>query len=371
LVTGFIAGLDDPALIKAGRLYYRPNGPGAAWQTIDLASLMPEGFDIQPGFLIPDIAAGAVQVTSQNFTNEQRVVRLRPEKAADGTLEFKRAAALPPAIRWRAHDRYARLTLPPPSGGDGQYTTVELYDGDLSEEWPEQMLWRGTPQLPAERVQRGIDSAGATIDPSVAFAADGSAIVVRIGSAVDIVPLPPVGQSPGQALGSADAPKPISFQAPAPIGDAVVTGRWGGATVAATRAGSTPAGQAVWRVAWLVPGGLAVFDVTEGAGTVPAPRLLLSGLDNAYRLDFSGDGRFAVVQTFPGPDRRTQQVAVWDLGAAWSGIVSGGSLALLKAQACTAAAIERPDGAAFSRDEQITWIGPNGAQPCRHEGRAP
>jgi hypothetical protein len=114
---------------------------------------------------------------------------------------------------------------------------------------------------------------------------------------------------------------------------------------------------------------MAVFDETEAPGAVPSLRLLLTGLDNAYRLDFSADGRFLIVETFPSQNGQTQQVGVWDLSGDWLHTLAGESGTQLEAQACAAAAIERPDGAAFTREERITWIGPKGVQPCSRYGR--
>lgn len=370
--VGFVTGLNDPVFIQSGRLFYRPNEVGTPWRVVDTANLLPEKFESQSSFIISEITAGSVQVTGIISPAAQLVVRLRPARGPNGMLTFERASTLPPPIQLRGprqrpalspwlpdepHDRFAYLSRPRDSGRT--LMRGELDEGDLSKPDDVRTLWEVPAQSLIERVQQGIDSGGSIADPSVAFADDGNAIVVRIGRVVDIV-----------RLTGATA---VEFSAPASLGDAV-NARWGGPPIAATRVVSSPTGKAIWRVAWQVPGWLAVFDVAEGTSTVPTPRLLRTGLDNAYRLDFSTDGRFVVIETFPGPQQvgvPTQQFGVWDLGEDWKNELGTDPIPQLSVQACSAASFERPDGAAFTRDELVTWVGANGVQPCAHAEHAP
>lgn len=375
VATGFVQGLATPVIVRWGVLHYQPNPDTSQWQSIDLADLVPDGFDTLPGVIRPEITAGAVQLTAQNFSSDVRVVRLRPVPG-DQEPNFDKLTTTPPAIRWRGqrfasalspwlesapHDRFASLDLAPNNPSQGQYTAPELTAGDLST-GSASLLWRGESRLPEERVQEGIDTGGATIQPSAAFSDNREAIVIRIGPHVQIIDL----ATDGKARASA-APL-VSFQAPKDVGDMVVPGLWGGRPLIAAAA-AAGANESRWRVAWFTSDGLEIEQARAGSDQALSRLTLLTGQDNAMRLNFSSDGRFAMIwlldpeRRMSGTEERMQQVRVWDLSEDWHNSIAGAKRAQLIALACQTAARE-PGGKNFTPDETITWIGTGATQPC-------
>ena len=372
---GFLAGMVDPVLVRRGILYYRTQAPAAGWRNLDIGQFLPPGFDDAPSIYVPvELTAGAVQITAISPSgNEMHVLRLRPVWMSDGTLQFQGPVSAVP-VKWLGqrfqpalspwlddvpHERFAHLALPD-AASPGQLTAPVLTVGDLSGETGEHVLWTGPAKLQADRLpQSDATSPTAPIPASVAFTDDGSAVAVRFGDHVRVLSLN-------------DPPGAAKFHVP-DSATAVSTGAGSlmRPLIAAVRVAPQSDRAARWRFAWLDSAGVVVLESdSDDNSELHAYRTwtgdattLLSGLNGAFRLKFSRDGSFLILQQMQWPERM-QQVRIWDLRPQWPETIRAArDDATLTKLACDRADIE-PAGRTFRADERITWIGSAAPEPC-------
>jgi hypothetical protein len=322
-----------------------------------------------------ELTAGAVQIIGITLSgSEMLVVRLRPVREPDGSLQFTTAVpsvpvkwpgqrfppALSPWLDAPPHERFAYLTAPDASS-PGQLTAPVLTVGDLSGATEERVLWKGPAETAAETARRAMASPTGSIPRSVAFSDDGSAIAVRYGTQISVVPLD-------------DSSRPLSFRVPAKVVSAAVSSPIRPA-IAAVRLPPASGRGGLWRFALLDGAGVVVLEgdggndeelqvhrpwTGEAATLLPG---LVPGLNGAPRLRFSRDGGILSLQLVPWSDR-VQQVRVWDLRPEWSATIKAArddtALARL---VCERANIE-PEGRTLHADERATWIGMTAPEPC-------
>src|SRR5262249_50969303 len=127
---------------------------------------------------------------------------------------------------------------------------------------------------------------------SLAFSAGGSAVASRVAG--DEVQVFPFDEEP--LRDAAQPQKRVRLRIPPGDMQEMVSPRWPQLRplLAGTKVGEN------WRVAWLTQGGAAVMEGPAGEGAVGRRLLgdkpLLTGVDNASRLNFSKDGHFLTVQ---------------------------------------------------------------------------
>jgi hypothetical protein len=123
-----------------------------------------------------------------------------------------------------------------------------------------------------------------------------------------------------------------------------------------------------WLFAWASYPGVEVLSGMPGQALAPSrrPDLLLAGMENVYRIDFSRDGRFLFAQSFTRiGGTRMVYARVWDLTKAWDATITQAinNRTFLQRLVCHIAAIE-PDGDHFTNNELKTEIGEGWEQPC-------
>jgi hypothetical protein len=118
------------------------------------------------------------------------------------------------------------------------------------------------------------------------------------------------------------------------------------------------------RLAWLVPNGVALVEADPGSNTASSPRpgTLVTGLDNAVKLQFSRNGDYLTAVQLSWGSINLGQLRLWNL-AGDRALPSGGD-ELVK-EACRVAAQE-PGGARFTPEEVDIWFGDKRPvqQPC-------
>ncbi len=115
--------------------------------------------------------------------------------------------------------------------------------------------------------------------------------------------------------------------------------------------------------AWLVPGGIMVVRVDRNSSeAIPLEQPLVTGLDNAVKLQFGDNGKIltAVQQTWGG--NSLAQVRTWYLNRKEPVQPMTGEK--LIAEACRVAGQEAGE-ARFTAEEQKIWFGDGKPQPCQ------
>ena len=376
ILVGFLAGMNDPVLYSRGMIYYRSREPEAAWRNVDVGQFLPPGFEEAPIMPWVELTAGAVQIiTMPPSGNDTMVLRLRPQQAPDGSLQFATAVpsvhvkwtgqrlqpALSPWLDDPPHERFAYLSVP--DAIPGQLIAAELKMGDLTGETGEQTVWTGTAQLPADAAQGPMPP---TIPRALAFTDDGSAIAVRYGAQIAVVPL----KDPARAL---------NFQIPASVRPGAPSMTTSSRTLMAAARLARVSGQPdVWRFALLDAAGVVVLEGDGGndselrvfhpaAGW--APNLLQGSLQgslqglNGTRLRFSRDGGMLTLQQLPWGER-PHYVRMWDLRPAWSAKIGEARAdAALTALVCERADID-PAGRTLLSEERVIWSGAATEDQC-------
>jgi hypothetical protein len=324
-----------------------------------------------------ELTAGAVQITTMPPSgNDTMVARLRPEQATDGSLQFTtsvpsihvkwRGQRLQPALSpWlddQPHERFAYLTVPDVVI-PGQPAAAVLTAGDLTGATGEQAVWKGTAELPVDAPLDPDPMASPTIPHALAFTADGSAIAVRYGTQVAVVPLKDPAQTLKFSLPRLAAPGVAASSRP---------------LMAAVRMAPAPGQPVVWRFALLDTAGVVILESNGGNGNELrvygpaaewAPTLIqgsLQGSNGAARLRFSGDGGLLTLQQFQRGvrDATLHHVRVWDLRTTWSATIKAArDDATLTTLVCERAVID-PAGRALLPDERITSSAAASAGPC-------
>jgi hypothetical protein len=118
-----------------------------------------------------------------------------------------------------------------------------------------------------------------------------------------------------------------------------------------------------WVFAWTIGPGIDLLSGLPGQALSERPSLLLAGMENVYRIEFSRDSRFLFAQSYAGFGR--VYARVWDLTRAWDATISKAidQPASLRDLVCHVAGIE-PDGDRFTTNELKTEIGEQWSQPC-------
>jgi hypothetical protein len=121
-----------------------------------------------------------------------------------------------------------------------------------------------------------------------------------------------------------------------------------------------------WRFATLTHAGVRVLGgEPDGYARVAGTPVLLSGIENATRLDFSSDGEFLVLQWL-NFERAKVVVRIWDLGPTWKDrIEKSPDVAALRRLACRVAAIEKGHSS-LEPVEILEWQ--VNSQPCPADG---
>jgi hypothetical protein len=120
-----------------------------------------------------------------------------------------------------------------------------------------------------------------------------------------------------------------------------------------------------YRFAWLTRNGIAVIDVPsringDRKGNLVFGAPILTGLDNAAKLQFSRDGRFLIlIQQGWGASRA--KLRVWEINEGLDRIPGGNELV---AEACRIARQESGQ-AALEEGESLQWFGENRRSPCQ------
>jgi hypothetical protein len=120
-----------------------------------------------------------------------------------------------------------------------------------------------------------------------------------------------------------------------------------------------------YRFAWLTRNGLAVIDAPsridgDRRGNLVFGAPILTGVDNAAKLQFSQDGRFLIlIQQNWGASH--VKVRVWEISESLDRIPEGNALV---AEACRIARQEN-GRAALEEGESLQWFGENRRSPCQ------
>jgi hypothetical protein len=200
------------------------------------------------------------------------------------------------------------------------------------------------------------DTPGSSFVRSVSFSADCSAVTIR--DAPDHLRVIPIEVANGNVRlaevkdigvivpeGAQDVVQPLSFRLRPLIASLQMDHRY--------------------RFAWLTRNGIAVIDVPsringDRKGNLVFGAPILTGLDNAVKLQFSRDGRFLIlIQQSWGASQA--KVRVWEINEGLDRIPGGQELV---AEACRIARQENGQ-AALEEGESLQWFGENRRSPCQ------
>jgi hypothetical protein len=342
---GFVKGMKYPVLVHDGVLYFEGADKESSKKVADL---LPDKLKDQQFF--PDVAAGEVRVQIWNSNEGRTDVAIL---ATENDASFMKASAFA-KLNWTTG---ALRLVPTLSDVSNYYASI-----DLDETGERELTLRSLLDQNLKKVLGQLTNGPSAprISPrtefvrSLAFSAGGSAVASRVaGDEVQVFPFDE------ESLRDAAQPqKRVRLRIPPGDMQEMVSPRWPQLRplLAGTKVGEN------WRVAWLTQGGAAVLEGPAGEGAVGRRLLgdkpLLTGVDNASRLNFSKDGHFLTVQQRTGG--RTQ-VRIFDLTnrRAESIPKSGRELRDL---ACDTA--EFQGSRQLNSLEMTIWLGGQGRQPC-------
>ncbi len=364
--VGFLGEDHKPVYYKEGILYYYL---GKDVQFIDIATLIPEfnghGLDDLNGIASVDFMNGTMRVSINNWpSNEMFVtfIKLQRNKHPNFTsTEIMRVTwpkskgplfNAPPIFS--SNSDYAYLERKPAGSSSNDTESSESVDagsnlvlvlGTRKGEVPVSLdnPHRKSPPVPAVAPARG----------AMGFSEEGRYVAARHLGSVRVFDVANVGpDSQGIEFSWSD----FSGR------DRNVTGRsWYSPPI-----GLLPGDRgSEWLFAWTSGSGLEVLSGLPGGSLSRSqrPNLLLAGMENVYRIDFSRDGRFLFALSYAGFGK--VYARVWDLKRNWNTTVANAIANDLSLQklVCHVAGIE-PEGDRFTENEQKTEIGENWAQPC-------
>ena len=356
--VGFVDGLDTPVIYYRGIIYYTPSAEPEAdsWFTEDVADHLKDNLAETQALPWVEISGGTIVVQfSQRMGTQARIARLGYKPGSPGGFEL--AFLSPPvhnpgfgynpvlSTRSGLPDRYAYLRLENANPPPGQLRKLQAVVGDLADmNGNPKALGIGESTNANAILAEATRSSAGPLLPSVAFSDEGYGMVVRDGRSWFTFVIDGSNMlQPGRRLQLGA----IQGGAPTDVG-----GDFGTRPIAAVQI------EDKWRIAWLQRNGVAVADEAEAGGALiaRADGPLLSGLDGAYRLNFSSNGRFLMLkrQVFGGKP----SLRIWDLA-----VGRGTAPADLSALACRDAKVD-PRGSALSNTERPALFQDAIPQPC-------
>jgi hypothetical protein len=345
--VGFVTGLDTPVIYRGGLIY---SWDGDRWIRDDLADLLPDTQQY-PGMIVGEVLNGGLRVTINDWPSSRMWAthlafdarsprRWVPAPAADKWLNVTWLPGNPAPVV-SANGALAAYVLTDRIPGGGLRRVVNITSVKQSET-------NGSAEEKIEIEKISVESGTSTsaqalvpagARPGLGFTADNRFLGVlyrnlkrdRHVKLFDLATRPVIPTTfqfatdvePAELLGN-------QFSFP-PIASASIS--------AASNATSK-----TWRFAWLIKSGVRLVEADSGGVLHEIEKTtLLSGVDNASRLDFSADGAFLVMQS-PDFVRRMVSVRVWDIGPAWKKVVEEArDFRALRTLTCRVAAIDTDD----------------------------
>jgi hypothetical protein len=334
--VGFVKGLDTPVIYRRGLIY---SWNGKDWISDDLADLLPETQQY-PGMVVGEILGGGLRVTFNDWPSNRMWAN-----------HFTFDAQSP--RRWvqtSAANKWLNVTWPP-----GNPSPVVATNGALAVSASIDRVSSGsrrvlniTSSASAEEkvelekmsAESGAPASAQALVPrsGLGFTADNRflAVLYRDVTRIRHVKLFDLSTRPVTGAGT--------FQFAKDVEPAELLGNpFSSAPVAAASVSvASNATSKTWRFAWLVKSGVRLVEPDSGSVLHEIEKTtLLTGVDNASRLDFSTDGKFLVMQSSDF-QRRMVSVRVWDIGPAWKTVVdeTRDDFRALRRLACRVAAID-------------------------------
>jgi hypothetical protein len=365
LAVGFLGEDNEPIYYREGILYYRR---GEEWKSVDVNTLIrgrdDHGIDSLPGIVSVDFIDGVMRVFVGDWPNNMIFVTI-VKSQADAEPPF--VASDTRKVEWPMSEGPVNLA-PPIFSSQANYAYLERKPAEPSSDQTESIQSENPGSNlvlviggPEGRVSVSLDDVQQERSPVLAaaptrgvlgFSEDGRYIAARHRGLVRVFDVANLNQDP--------------------MGRTFIRDRWNGpardgrgttwfSPPLGVRAGDAGGN---WLFAWASEPGLEVLSglPAETLSRSQRPNLLLAGMENVYRIEFSRDGRFLFAQAFAGRGR--MYARVWDLTKVWEATITNAieNRPSLRELVCHIASIE-PNGDQFTFNELIE-IGKKWGQPC-------
>jgi hypothetical protein len=345
--VGFVTGLDVPVIYRGGLIYSRD---GDRWIRDDLADLLPDTQQY-PGMIVGEVLNGGLRITINDWPSSRMWAthlafdaksprRWVPALGADKWLNVTWLPGNPgPVVS--SNGSFAAYILTDRISGGGLRRVVNVTSVKQSET-------NGSAEEKIELERISVESGTSTSAQAVVPAGTRPGLGFTAGNRFLAVLYRDLKRDRHIRLLDL-ATRPVSsttFQFATDVEPAELLGNQFSFPPIASASISVTSNAAskTWRFAWLIKSGVRFVEAdSRGVLHEIEKTTLLSGVDNASRLDFSADGTFLVMQS-PDFVRRTVSVRVWDIGPAWKKVVEEArDFRALRTLACRVAAIDTDD----------------------------
>lgn len=344
--VGFVTGLDTPVIYRGGLIYSRD---GDRWVRDDLADLLP---DLQqyPGMIIGEVLSGGLRVTVNDWPSSRMWATHLAFEA--GT---PRRWVPPPAT-----NKWLNATWPP-----GNPAPMVSTNGALAANISVDRIPGGLRRM-VDVTSAKQSETNASVEEKIELE---KILAAESGTSTSLQAFVPAGTRSGlgftpdnrflavlyrdlkrdrhvKLFDLATRPViPAAFQFAAEVESSELLGNpFSFPPIATARVPvASNTASKTWRFAWLIKSGVRLVEADSGNILHEIEKTLLSGVDNASRLEFSADGTFLVMQS-PDFTRRMVSVRVWDIGPAWKKVIEEArDFRALRKLACRVAAIDTDD----------------------------